>query len=61
MREDGAIIGNTISLVTFTKSLWHEFYRNYEIDPMMDTTPYMYDFERMEKFCRFLLFFNQPV
>jgi len=40
--------GELVSIVPCTNELWHEFHRNYEPDPMMDTTPYTYDEKRCE-------------
>lgn len=41
--------GKKIELKPCTKEFWHEFYSNYINDPMMDETPYIYDYERVEK------------
>jgi len=29
--------------------MWHEFYRKYVPDPLMDTTPYVYDYAKGEE------------
>lgn len=41
--------GEKVYLATCTVELWHEFYKSYVADPMMDATPYTYNFERIEK------------
>lgn len=43
------IQGEQVGLMPNTNELWHEFHRNYIVDPMMDTNPYAYDFEQIEK------------
>lgn len=49
MDNDIILTGEKISLKTCTIESWHDFYRNYIIDPMMDDTLYLYDYERVEK------------
>lgn len=49
MEQDILLSGKKITLKKATKALWHEYYKSYVIDPMMDTTPYSYNFERIEK------------
>ena len=49
MDKNIILYGEKIDLKICTKELWHEFSRNYIPDPMMDNTPYIYDFEREEK------------
>jgi len=49
MRENKTLRGEKVSLEVCTKESWHEFYKSYESDPMMSTTSYIYDFERVEK------------
>lgn len=41
--------GDKVTLRSCTNEYWHEFYKNYVIDPMMDSTPYVYDYDRIEK------------
>jgi len=43
------LVGKNVTLVPCTNDLWHEIHRKYVPDPMMDETPYAYDFERCEK------------
>ena len=38
-----------IELMPCTNDSWHEFYRNYVADPMMEPTPFVYDFNRCEE------------
>lgn len=49
MESDASLRDEKITLKPCTNELWHEFYKNYIVDPMMDTTPYAYDYERIEK------------
>ena len=49
MESDGSMRGEFITLVPCSNIMWHEFYSRYVPDPMMDTTPYLYDFVRVEK------------
>lgn len=49
MNAETILYGEKIQLVPMTGARWHDFYKNYVIDPMMDTTPYAYDFDRAEK------------
>lgn len=49
MQTDILLRGEKVSVKTCTLELWHEFYRNYVPDPMMDTTPYKYDYDKAEK------------
>ena len=49
MESDISLFGDNVTLVTCTKELWHEIHKCYEPDPMMDMTPYVYDFERCDK------------
>lgn len=49
MNEDILLNGEKITLTNCTKSLWHKFHMNYEADPMMNATPYTYDFDCVEK------------
>jgi len=43
------LVGKKVILTPFTKELWHEFYKDYVPDPMMDTNPYTYNFEKGEE------------
>ena len=36
-----------VTLVPATEALWHDFYRAYVPDLMMDATPWQYDFDRV--------------
>jgi len=47
--ENETLQGKMIALAPCTNVSWHAFYRDYEPDPMMDTTPYAYDAPRCEK------------
>ena len=49
MSESIIIRGEKVDLKICTKELWHEFDRNYVLDPMMDQGAYVYDFELSEK------------
>lgn len=49
MQPDITLRGEKVSVKTCTIELWHELYRNYVPNPMMDTTPYTYDYEKAEK------------
>jgi len=49
MGTDNKIIGKLITLVPCTNEMWHEFYRKYVPDPLMDTTPYAYDYAKGEE------------
>jgi RimJ/RimL family protein N-acetyltransferase len=43
-----SIPGKNVSLVSYTSKSWHEFYYSFVPDPIMDATPYIYDYERVE-------------
>lgn len=49
MKSSIMLCGEKVVLKSCTKELWHEYYKNYVADPMMDPTPYSYDAERTEK------------
>jgi len=38
-----------VTLVPGSETLWHDFYRAYVPDPMMDEAPWQYNFERMSE------------
>lgn len=42
-------IGKSIELRSFTRENWHEFWRRYVADPIMDPNPYNYVKERVEE------------
>lgn len=42
------IFGAKINLVDCNKELWHEFYKNYVSDSMMENTTYVYNYENVE-------------
>ncbi len=49
MDKTVSIAGEKITLNSMTKEYWHTYYENYVPDPMMDSTPYVYDKDNAEK------------
>jgi len=46
--ETPVLTGSKIKLVPCKNGSWHEFYKNYVSDPMMDPTPYEYNYSDCE-------------
>ncbi len=49
MNENMSLVGKKVILRSMNNDLWHEYYKNYVNDPLMDSTPYVYDKDRIEK------------